>query len=263
MTARSGSRDESGDPATPAGLFFQIEPAWSPDGTRIAFASKREGSFDIYAMNADGSETVRLTSTREDDSHPSWSADGERIVFSRGVPGDLWVMNADGSEARAILRDPAGGYAAHVVARRHVDRVHEADAGHEHPRALAHAARRRRAAAAHLARGGQRRSGLGAGQRNGRLRDERPQRSVRRLYGGGRRRAAAAGHGDVRGLLRARLVARRRAIAYSEEGAIYAKPVGGETSPEATQLTDPAGNDSSPAWRPAPAPLTQKVPKRS
>ncbi|NIM52761.1 MAG: hypothetical protein GTO22_26535, partial [Gemmatimonadales bacterium] len=37
------------------------EPAWSPDGTRIAFASNRDGNYEIYVMDADGSNPVRLT----------------------------------------------------------------------------------------------------------------------------------------------------------------------------------------------------------
>ena len=93
--------EEEGDPSSSQGLFFQIEPAWSPDGSRIAFASKRSGSFDIYVMNADGTGTKRLTSTKEDDSHPTWSADGRKIAFARS-PGDLFVMDADGSDAHRI-----------------------------------------------------------------------------------------------------------------------------------------------------------------
>ena len=88
------------DPSTPEGLFFQIEPAWSPDGTRIAFGSGRSGSLDIYVMSANGTGTRRLTSTREDDSHPTWSADGREIAFARAE--DVYVMSADGSNARRI-----------------------------------------------------------------------------------------------------------------------------------------------------------------
>jgi len=94
--------DAKGDPSTPQGLFFQTEPAWSDDGSTIAFASKRSGTFDLYAMNADGSGTRRLTSTKDDDGQPDWSPDGKRIVFTRGSPGRLFVMDAGGDGARRI-----------------------------------------------------------------------------------------------------------------------------------------------------------------
>jgi Tol biopolymer transport system component len=97
--------DAEGDPSTPQGLFFQTEPAWSPDGTTIAFASKRSGSFDLYAMSADGSGTRRLTSTKEDDGQPTWSPDGDRIAFARGTQTRLFVMAADGSGARRLTND--------------------------------------------------------------------------------------------------------------------------------------------------------------
>ena len=64
------------DTSSPAGLFFQIDPAWSPDGAKIAFASRRAGSSDIYVMRADGTGTQRLTATRVDDTHPTWAPDG-------------------------------------------------------------------------------------------------------------------------------------------------------------------------------------------
>jgi Tol biopolymer transport system component len=89
-----------GDVTSPATLFFQVNPAWSPDATRIAFASRRSGSFDIYAMNADGTGTRQLTSGKHQDSHPTWSADGSRITFDRD--GDIFVMNADGSDVMRI-----------------------------------------------------------------------------------------------------------------------------------------------------------------
>jgi Tol biopolymer transport system component len=69
-------------------------PAWSPDGTQIAFAWG-----DIYVVRADGSRLRRLT--RDGDAfNPSWSPNGKRIYFS-GSPG-LFVVNADGSGRRTL-----------------------------------------------------------------------------------------------------------------------------------------------------------------
>jgi len=111
MSASGGGEhrltDAQGDPSKPSGLFFQIEPAWSPDGSTIAFASKRSGNFDLYAMSADGSGTRRLTSTKEDDTQPAWSPDGDRIAFARGAPSRIFVMNADGSNAHRVTDEQA------------------------------------------------------------------------------------------------------------------------------------------------------------
>jgi Tol biopolymer transport system component len=89
-------------------LFFQIEPAWSPDGERLAFSSRRSGSFDIYSMSADGTDLRRLTTTKRDqDLNPTWSPDGRSIAFQRGQPGRIFVMKADGSGARQVTDDLA------------------------------------------------------------------------------------------------------------------------------------------------------------
>jgi TolB protein len=91
---------EHGDPATPAGLFFQLQPAWSPDGTEIAFASRRDGKYHIYVMSADGTRVRRLTSSAKDDNRPGWSPDGVRIVFSR--EGALFRVPSAGGAARRV-----------------------------------------------------------------------------------------------------------------------------------------------------------------
>lgn len=85
-----------GEDETAQGLFFEIDPAWSRDGARLAFASKRDGPFHIFAMNADGTQLRRLTNGKGDDVKPSWSPDGRRILFARGSPGDLYVRSGDG-----------------------------------------------------------------------------------------------------------------------------------------------------------------------
>ncbi|MGH3133885.1 MAG: hypothetical protein ACRDNY_09150 [Gaiellaceae bacterium] len=95
------------DPSSPRGLFFQVEPAWSPDGRAIAFSSNRSGTFAVYVMNADGTRTRRLTTGREDDGHPTWSPDGRRIAFERGDSGDIFVVDRDGSALCAVVEDQA------------------------------------------------------------------------------------------------------------------------------------------------------------
>ena len=62
-----------------------VTPAWSPDGTRLAFTSYRGGSAALWVMNADGSQLRQLTPTSgaHGDYFPSWSPDGQRIAFQR------------------------------------------------------------------------------------------------------------------------------------------------------------------------------------
>lgn len=67
-------------------------PRWSPDGRRIVFASSRGGNFDIYVMDADGSNVTRLTDHKANDEQPSWMPDMQTIVFSsdRDSRSDLY-----------------------------------------------------------------------------------------------------------------------------------------------------------------------------
>ena len=72
-------------------------PAWSPDGSRIVFASDRgndEDIYDIYVMNADGSGVDKLTDGCSNHD-PAWSLEGDRIAFASR--GGIYVMNEDGS----------------------------------------------------------------------------------------------------------------------------------------------------------------------
>jgi TolB protein len=95
-----------GNASSPAGLFFQTEPAWSPDGRRIAFVSRRDGRSHINVMRADGKGLRRLTDSASDDESPTWSPDGRRIAFSRG--GALFAIRSQGGPARRIGRAVGG-----------------------------------------------------------------------------------------------------------------------------------------------------------
>jgi Tol biopolymer transport system component len=110
---------------------FDFSPAWSPDGSKLAFVSNRDGGFmfHIYSMNADGTNITRVSDDTVNHSDPAWSPDGSRIAFTRGgfcitplsPPGGdvadeddddpckpfIYSMNVDGSN-RVNLSEMAG-----------------------------------------------------------------------------------------------------------------------------------------------------------
>jgi Tol biopolymer transport system component len=92
---------------------YDQSPAWSPDGTKLAFVSDRDGDLEIYVMNTDGSGVTRLTNHHGYDAEPTWSPDGSRIAFASDRDGNLeiYVMNADGSAQTRLTRGPDGDYA--------------------------------------------------------------------------------------------------------------------------------------------------------
>jgi WD40 repeat protein len=81
-----------------------FEPAWSPDGARIAFGSDHEGFRGIYVMDADGSNIQRLSSTRSGENCPEWSSDGTKLVFAswRDGDGEIYIMDVDGSNLQKL-----------------------------------------------------------------------------------------------------------------------------------------------------------------
>jgi TolB protein len=97
------------------------EPAWSPDGSKIVFIRRVKSpsdpwrQTDVFSMNADGTNRVRLTKTRRWENNPAWSPDGTLIVFDQTTywdqyaSTDLWTMMPDGSN-RVRLVDTPGVY---------------------------------------------------------------------------------------------------------------------------------------------------------
>ncbi|MFB0536693.1 MAG: tetratricopeptide repeat protein [Anaerolineae bacterium] len=84
-------------------------PAWSPDGSQVAFMSSRDGNWEIYVVNLANPEPRRLTTNPANDGLPAWSPDGQRIAFlsDRGGIWAIHLMNADGSDQHQLV--PTGG----------------------------------------------------------------------------------------------------------------------------------------------------------
>lgn len=76
---------------------------------KIAFASARDGNFEIYTENPDTTGTTRLTVDPRADTDPAWSADGTRVAFTSNREGsdDIYLMNADGSSQTRLTTSPA------------------------------------------------------------------------------------------------------------------------------------------------------------
>jgi len=85
------------------------EPAWSPDGTKIAFQSWEHEPSEIYVMDVDGGNLTRLTDNSAYDDYPIWSPDGTKIAFVSDRDGnrEIYVMNANGTNQRRLTNHNA------------------------------------------------------------------------------------------------------------------------------------------------------------
>ena len=119
------------DSADPRRLTYNqaddYSPAWSPDGTQIAFESDRDDpnprscfpncNYEIYVMNVQdalqgtGGDQNRLTNSPEAESHPAWSPDGTQLSFDAARDGDgngeIYVMDIDSGEQRRLTNSDA------------------------------------------------------------------------------------------------------------------------------------------------------------
>lgn len=90
----------------PVNKTAEYDPAWSPDGTQIAF----ESSGHIWLISPDGSNLKQLTTDPAGNKSPAWSADGSKIAFisNRGGPEDIWIMDADGTNPMRVTTGLVG-----------------------------------------------------------------------------------------------------------------------------------------------------------
>src|SRR5262245_53732635 len=117
-------------------------PTWSPDGSLLAFASNRNGNFDIYVRRVEGGQEVNVTNNASENFQPAFSPDGNSIAFvstrasrtrmvkigtrtgffeTRAYGGDIWVVPTLGGQARRLAVDgnfpawdPSGRKVAYV-----------------------------------------------------------------------------------------------------------------------------------------------------
>lgn len=84
------------------------DPSWSPDGKKILFQSNRAENWEIYTVDEDGSNLVRLTATPAADVQPAFSPDGSQIAFVSDRDGneEIYVMRADGSYQVNVSQHP-------------------------------------------------------------------------------------------------------------------------------------------------------------
>lgn len=74
---------------------------------KVVFQSSRDGNFEIYSMNADGTNLLRLTNSPSNDITPSWSPDGNSIAFASDRSGnwEIYSLRADGSQLTQLTKD--------------------------------------------------------------------------------------------------------------------------------------------------------------
>jgi Tol biopolymer transport system component len=90
--------------AVTRGAGGDYQPRFSPDGSRLAFFSCREGSPDIWTVIPDGSGLTRLTANGAVNVNPAWSPDGRHVAYMSDLGGrlEVWFMEADGGRSRPL-----------------------------------------------------------------------------------------------------------------------------------------------------------------
>ena len=99
--------DTASDPSTRLLTHSGRGPRWSSDGQRIVFYSSRNGQSDIYSIDSDGKNEIRLTTHETGEWSPTWSSDGLRIAFVSGRDGhdSIHIMDSDGKNETRLTEN--------------------------------------------------------------------------------------------------------------------------------------------------------------
>lgn len=106
---------QASDQAQPAAALLRTQvtsssaldvfPAWSPDGTTLAYASDRSGRFEIYLRDmVAGGERTQLTADGQHNLQPAWSPDGRRLAYHSSGLGGIWIVDRAGGAPRQVSR---------------------------------------------------------------------------------------------------------------------------------------------------------------
>lgn len=118
VNLESGQVDELFRQPHPECSVPNLNPALSPDGTRLAFGLDEDGDgnyYQLYTLTLADRQLTRLTDNRANNAAPEWSPDGTQIAYvsDQDKQDEIYVMNADGSSPRRVTRRPADDYAPH------------------------------------------------------------------------------------------------------------------------------------------------------
>lgn len=94
-------------------LVTGVDPAWAPDGRRLAYTASLEGVSQVFTTAGSGGVSTQVTAEKAYAGQPTWSPDGSRLAYVAEQEGnwDIWIAAVDGSESRRLTRDPAMDWA--------------------------------------------------------------------------------------------------------------------------------------------------------
>lgn len=90
-------------------IYYETDPTWSPDGTKILFSSDQSGNMDLYTLELSTKKITQITKTNEDENQGSWLANGSKIAFLKqglrntlGLGTTLQIMDLTTGETKAV-----------------------------------------------------------------------------------------------------------------------------------------------------------------